>query len=113
MDVVSPSVASFADSVLINCPFDKEIYRLVGEAKYGIHDISRIELTAGLPRFNMPLEVGLDFGAKAFGTSAQPLPSFVSTFSTLARFCLDCAKRIALTTMTSSSSSILRWRLAG
>lgn len=37
-------------------------------SKYSIHDISRVELnTKGLPRFNMPLECGIDFGAKLIG----------------------------------------------
>lgn len=50
-----------------------KIYRLVSASQYGIYDISRIELSkdSGLPRFNMPFELGLDLGAKTFGTAQQ------------------------------------------
>ncbi|MGB6118567.1 MAG: hypothetical protein WBF87_10125 [Mesorhizobium sp.] len=39
----------------------------------GIHDISRTELDPAnsLPRFNMPLELGLFLGAKRFGDTKQ------------------------------------------
>lgn len=41
---------------------------LIRTSKYSIHDISRVELNSeGLPRFNMPLECGIDFGAKMLG----------------------------------------------
>lgn len=45
----------------------QKIVRIIGESQYGIHDISRIET----PRFNMPLELGLFLGAKAFGGVEQ------------------------------------------
>jgi hypothetical protein len=47
----------------------QKILRIIGESPYAIHDISRIEPDPGssLPRFNMPLELGLFLGAKAFG----------------------------------------------
>jgi len=50
-----------------------KILDIISECKYSIHDISRTELDAitGLPRFNMPLELGLDLGCKRFGTSQQ------------------------------------------
>jgi hypothetical protein len=49
-----------------------KIERLIEGCRYGIHDISRIELNAnGLPRFNMPFELGLFFGAKRFGNKLQ------------------------------------------
>ena len=43
------------------------------DCRYGIHDISRTELdeTSGLPRFNMPLELGIFLGAKRFGVEKQ------------------------------------------
>jgi len=46
-----------------------KIAAMIGECDWGIHDLSRIELdpTAGLPRFNMPLELGLHLGARLFG----------------------------------------------
>lgn len=50
-----------------------KLYGLIGECRYGIHDLSRTELDAAhqLPRFNMPLELGLFLGAKRFGGKAQ------------------------------------------
>ena len=46
------------------------IYNLVDECNYSIHDISRTEVADQpyqLPRFNMPLELGIFLGAKRFG----------------------------------------------
>lgn len=49
-----------------------KIEHLISKCKYGIHDISRVELNSqGYPRFNMPFEVGLFFGARKFGDSVQ------------------------------------------
>lgn len=49
-----------------------KIMRLIRLCKYGIHDISRIQLSAKkFPRFNMPYELGLFFGAKYYGTANQ------------------------------------------
>ena len=47
----------------------ENILTLMGECKYGIHDISRTEPSkgSGLPRFNMPLELGMFLGATRFG----------------------------------------------
>jgi hypothetical protein len=46
-----------------------KILDIIGACKFGVHDISRTELgpKTKLPRFNMPLELGLFLGAKAFG----------------------------------------------
>lgn len=51
----------------------EKLYGLVEECRYGIHDLSRTELDDkyGLPRFNMPLELGLFLGAKRFGDAIQ------------------------------------------
>lgn len=46
------------------------IYSLIGQCNHGIHDISRTEVEDQpyqLPRFNMPLELGIFLGAKRFG----------------------------------------------
>lgn len=54
--------------------FDK-ICRIIEDCKYGIHDISKTE-SAGeppLPRFNMPLELGLFLGARKYGDAEQAL----------------------------------------
>lgn len=50
-----------------------KIYGLIEACRFGIHDLSRTELDAinNLPRFNMPLELGLFLGAKRFGNKAQ------------------------------------------
>jgi hypothetical protein len=52
--------------------FDK-ILDLVGNCKYSIHDISRTEVDEnhGLPRFNVPFELGLDLGCKRYGKLSQ------------------------------------------
>lgn len=46
-----------------------KILDIISECKYGIHDISRTEPMP--PRFNMPLELGLDLGCKRFGRGKQ------------------------------------------
>lgn len=50
-----------------------KIYNLIEACRFGIHDLSRTELDAinQLPRFNMPLELGLFLGAKRYGNKAQ------------------------------------------
>jgi hypothetical protein len=49
-----------------------KINKCIASAKYGIHDISNTKLsTKKLPRFNMPFELGLFFGAKEFGGKKQ------------------------------------------
>jgi hypothetical protein len=50
-----------------------KIFKIIAECKYGIHDISRTEVTSasGLPRFNMPLELGMFLAAKRFGAGRQ------------------------------------------
>lgn len=51
----------------------RKIKRIIRECRYGIHDISRIEVDAQsrLPRFNMPLELGLFLGAQEYGVNEQ------------------------------------------
>ena len=51
----------------------EKIYEIIAGCRYGIHDISRTELDESLelPRFNMPLELGVFLGAKKFGTEEQ------------------------------------------
>jgi hypothetical protein len=46
-----------------------KIMDIISECRYSIHDISRTEIdaTTSLPRFNMPLELGIFIGAKKFG----------------------------------------------
>lgn len=51
----------------------EKIYKIIGDCRYGIHDLSRTELDAEhlLPRFNMPLELGIFLGAKRYGSERQ------------------------------------------
>jgi hypothetical protein len=53
----------------------EKICKIIQECRYGVHDISRTELDrgSGLPRFNMPLELGLYLGARRFGVRTQKL----------------------------------------
>lgn len=48
-----------------------KIISIIKDCKYGIHDISRVEFGGDvadpLPRYNMPFECGLFFGAREFG----------------------------------------------
>jgi hypothetical protein len=46
----------------------QKIFELISSSRYSIHDLSRTGLdeTSSLPRFNMPLELGIDLGCKAF-----------------------------------------------
>lgn len=50
-----------------------KIYQTISECPYGVHDISRVQLDQAteLPRFNMPLELGIFLGAKFMGADAQ------------------------------------------
>jgi hypothetical protein len=54
-----------------------KIVRIIEQCRYGIHDLSRTELDvgSGLPRFNMPFELGLFLGAKRFGNRNQKAKS--------------------------------------
>ncbi len=49
------------------------IKQMIAECRFGIHDISRTELDSEnqLPRFNMPLELGIFIGAASFGGQLQ------------------------------------------
>jgi hypothetical protein len=51
----------------------RKIKRINRECRYGVHDISRVQLDkgTGLPRFNMPLELGLFMGAQEYGPGEQ------------------------------------------
>ena len=51
----------------------EKIATIITACRFGIHDISRTEADAvtGLPRFNMPLELGLFLGAKRYGRAEQ------------------------------------------
>jgi hypothetical protein len=50
-----------------------KIFKIMSECRIGIHDISRTEVDrrTKLPRFNMPLELGMFLGAKEYGDQKQ------------------------------------------
>ncbi len=50
-----------------------KIMDLIAASRFAIHDLSRIELDedSALPRFNMPLELGIDLGCKRFSASRR------------------------------------------
>jgi hypothetical protein len=51
----------------------EKIATIIAGCRFGIHDISRTEPdgATGLPRFNMPLELGMFLGAKRYGRAEQ------------------------------------------
>ena len=51
----------------------EKLYSLIESCRYGIHDLSRTDLDAitRLPRFNMPLELGIFLGARRYGNAEQ------------------------------------------
>ena len=66
----------------------QNIVQLIRESKYSIHDLSRVALseTENLPRFNMPLELGICIGAIEFGTKRQRLNQYLIIESQKFRF---------------------------
>lgn len=66
----------------------KNILRLIGESKYSIHDLSRVSLDeiADLPRFNMPLELGICMGVIEFGSKKQRANEYLIIESDKFRF---------------------------
>ena len=50
-----------------------KITGIIRDSRLAVHDISRTQLDRGtrLPRFNMPLELGMYLGAKFFGSGKQ------------------------------------------
>jgi hypothetical protein len=46
----------------------EKLLDLINQCRLGIHDISRTQLSKhGLPRFNMPFELGMDIACRRFG----------------------------------------------
>lgn len=52
-----------------------KLYRMIEQSRFGVHDLSRTELDPvnNLPRFNMPLELGIFLGCKRFGDGENRL----------------------------------------
>lgn len=56
----------------------EKIFGIIQECKYGIHDLSRTDLTGkSLPRYNMPLELGIFMGCKRFGITGQKEKKYI------------------------------------
>jgi hypothetical protein len=57
----------------------EKICQIIKECRYGVHDISRTEADGEppLPRFNMPLELGVFLGAKKYGGPKHRLKSCI------------------------------------
>jgi hypothetical protein len=51
----------------------EKLFVIIEACRFGIHDLSRVTLDAAtrLPRFNMPLELGIFLGAKRYGAKPQ------------------------------------------
>lgn len=56
-----------------------KIVRIAGESRYSIHDLSAvgIDTATGLPRFNMPFELGLVIGLKRSGVAKYRVHSLL------------------------------------
>ncbi|MCY7351352.1 MAG: hypothetical protein LH606_11910 [Cytophagaceae bacterium] len=64
----------------------QKIVRLIGNSKYGIHDLSRVDTSAKLPRFNMPLELGIFMGCLHFGSDLHSSKKYLILESEEFRF---------------------------
>jgi len=55
----------------------EKLYNIIRDSPLGIHDLSRVTLDSAnrLPRFNMPLELGVFLGAKRYGDQKQKAKS--------------------------------------
>jgi hypothetical protein len=55
------------------------LIQMIGECELGIHDLSRVRAAtpAGLPRFNMPFECGVFYGARRFGQNKHRRKRFL------------------------------------
>lgn len=56
----------------------RKLVELIASSRYSIHDLSRTETDASaLPRFNMPLELGIVIGCRSFGTKRHQRKSML------------------------------------
>lgn len=71
----------------------EKLYTLIRDSRFGIHDLSRTTLDTKhrLPRFNMPLELGLFLGAHRFGGAAQRRKSCLILDRDRYRFQIFCS----------------------
>jgi hypothetical protein len=71
----------------------QKILDLISGSQFSIHDLSRTELDEAslLPRFNMPLELGIDLGCKAWYRSDKKLLIFDSEQYRFQKYISDIA----------------------
>jgi hypothetical protein len=71
----------------------EKIFALIEESKFGIHDISYTQLdpTSGLPRFNMPLELGIFMGATHYGVAVQKKKQYLILDNERYRYQVFCS----------------------
>ena len=71
----------------------EKLYNLIRDSRFGIHDLSRTTLDTEhrLPRFNMPLELGLFLGARRYGGAAQRRKSCLILDRDRYRFQIFCS----------------------
>jgi hypothetical protein len=71
----------------------EKLYAIIRESDFGIHDLSRTGLDRehGLPRFNMPFELGLFLGARRYGGPAQRRKSCLILDRDRYRFQIFCS----------------------
>lgn len=69
------------------------IMDIIQECKFGVHDLSRVQLDTKtrLPRFNMPLELGMFLGAKRFGGQKQKSKSCLILDAEPHRYKISCS----------------------
>ena len=71
----------------------EKLYDIVRDCRLGIHDLSRTTLDAKhrLPRFNMPLELGVFLGARRYGGGSQRRKSCLILDKDRYRFQIFCS----------------------
>lgn len=67
---LEPQIANTSDSAKARL---EQIIEKITQSKYSIHDLSRMTLSeaTNLPRFNMPFELGIEFGVRVCDTQLQ------------------------------------------
>ncbi|HEX2079359.1 MAG TPA: hypothetical protein VHG08_16660 [Longimicrobium sp.] len=71
----------------------QKIARIIRDCRHGIHDLSRTDIDAqiGLPRFNMPLELGMFLGAQMLGPARQQAKNCLVLDVERYRYCNFCS----------------------
>lgn len=71
----------------------EKLYDIIRSSRFGIHDLSRTTLDSKyrLPRFNMPLELGLFLGARRYGGTTQRRKSCLILDRDRYRFQIFCS----------------------